>query len=59
MSDHAAPRFGEADLTNCEAEPIHVPGSIQPFAAWKEIVRLHSIAWTSTPRATSGRRCSP
>jgi len=22
--------FGEADLTNCDREPIHVPGSIQP-----------------------------
>ncbi|MFN3688123.1 HWE histidine kinase domain-containing protein [Salinarimonas sp.] len=24
------PRFGEADLTDCDREPIHVPGSIQP-----------------------------
>ena len=24
------PRFGEADLTNCERELIHLPGSIQP-----------------------------
>jgi light-regulated signal transduction histidine kinase (bacteriophytochrome) len=23
-------RFGEADLTTCDREPIHVPGSIQP-----------------------------
>jgi light-regulated signal transduction histidine kinase (bacteriophytochrome) len=23
-------RFGEADLTSCDREPIHVPGSIQP-----------------------------
>lgn len=22
--------FGEADLTNCDIEPIHIPGSIQP-----------------------------
>ncbi len=22
--------FGEADLTNCDREPIHIPGSIQP-----------------------------
>ena len=24
------PAFGQADLTNCDREPIHVPGSIQP-----------------------------
>lgn len=24
------PGFGEADLTNCDREPIHIPGSIQP-----------------------------
>ena len=26
----ATPSFGQADLTNCEREPIHLPGSIQP-----------------------------
>jgi two-component system, chemotaxis family, sensor kinase Cph1 len=25
-----APTFGIADLTNCDREPIHIPGSIQP-----------------------------
>lgn len=25
-----APRFGEASLTDCDREPIHIPGSIQP-----------------------------
>ena len=29
----AAPRFGEADLANCEREQIHLPGSIQPHGA--------------------------
>lgn len=24
------PDFGKADLTNCDREPIHVPGAIQP-----------------------------
>lgn len=33
MSERGAPRFGEADLTNCDREPIHVPGSIQPHGA--------------------------
>ncbi len=27
------PGFGEADLTNCDREPIHTPGSIQPHGA--------------------------
>ena len=26
----SAPQFGAADLTNCDREPIHIPGSIQP-----------------------------
>jgi chemotaxis family two-component system sensor kinase Cph1 len=29
MSDVVV-RFGEADLTTCDREPIHIPGSIQP-----------------------------
>jgi chemotaxis family two-component system sensor kinase Cph1 len=29
VSDDAI-RFGEADLTTCDREPIHIPGSIQP-----------------------------
>lgn len=29
----AAIRFGEADLTTCDREPIHIPGSIQPHGA--------------------------
>lgn len=28
-----APAFGEADLSNCEREQIHLPGSIQPHGA--------------------------
>lgn len=28
--DAPAPEFGEADPTNCDREPIHIPGSIQP-----------------------------
>ncbi len=27
------PVFGAADLTNCDREPIHIPGSIQPHGA--------------------------
>lgn len=29
----SSPRFGEADLSNCEREQIHLPGSIQPHGA--------------------------
>jgi light-regulated signal transduction histidine kinase (bacteriophytochrome) len=32
MTDVAV-RFGEADLTTCDREPIHIPGSIQPDGA--------------------------
>ena len=31
--DSGPPGFGEADLTNCDREPIHIPGSIQPHGA--------------------------
>lgn len=33
MNGFDSPRFGHADLTNCDRERIHVPGSIQPFGA--------------------------
>lgn len=26
-------RFGDADLTDCDREPIHIPGSVQPHGA--------------------------
>ena len=32
MSDHQV-TFGQADLTDCDREPIHIPGSIQPHGA--------------------------
>ena len=32
MNDEV-PAFGSADLTNCDREPIHIPGSIQPHGA--------------------------
>lgn len=30
MSTPTAPGFGQADVANCDREPIHIPGSIQP-----------------------------
>lgn len=33
MSLSAAPAFGQADLSNCEREEIHLAGSIQPHGA--------------------------
>jgi two-component system, chemotaxis family, sensor kinase Cph1 len=32
-------RFGEADLTTCDREPIHIPGSIQPHGVLLVIER--------------------
>ena len=33
MTSSSLPNFGEADLSNCEREPIHLAGSIQPHGA--------------------------
>ncbi|MCX8256194.1 MAG: hypothetical protein OTI36_19615 [Beijerinckiaceae bacterium] len=33
MTKTSAPAFGEADLSNCEREQIHLAGSIQPHGA--------------------------
>ena len=39
MSDARSPRLSEdgavfgADITNCDREPIHIPGSVQPHGA--------------------------
>ena len=30
---HPVPAFGKADLSNCEREPIHLAGSVQPHGA--------------------------
>ena len=30
---HASPAFGQADLSNCERELIHLAGSVQPHGA--------------------------
>jgi light-regulated signal transduction histidine kinase (bacteriophytochrome) len=35
-----AVRFGEADLTTCDREPIHIPGSIQPHGVLLILDRL-------------------
>ncbi len=34
-------RFGEADLTTCDREPIHIPGSIQPHGVLLVVDREH------------------
>lgn len=33
MTHNASPAFGEADLSNCEREQIHLAGSVQPHGA--------------------------
>ena len=47
-----SPAFGQADLTNCERELIHLAGSVQPHgvllvldAAYAEYVDRPEIGW--------------
>jgi light-regulated signal transduction histidine kinase (bacteriophytochrome) len=44
----AAVKFGEADLTTCDREPIHIPGSIQPHGVLlvmdRETLRIEQVA---------------
>jgi light-regulated signal transduction histidine kinase (bacteriophytochrome) len=47
----AAPRFGQADLSNCEREQIHLPGSIQPHGALFAIAADLSILHRSSNAA--------
>jgi len=42
VSSHPLPGFGEADLSNCEREQIHLAGSIQPHGAML-VVREHDL----------------
>lgn len=42
MNDPAI-RFGEADLTTCDREPIHIPGSIQPHGVLLVIDRQTQV----------------
>ena len=37
------PAYGPVDLTNCEAEPIHVPGAIQPHGVLDEATWSHPL----------------
>lgn len=39
----AGPAFGQADLTNCERELIHLAGSVQPFGI---LLTLHGTHYT-------------
>jgi two-component system, chemotaxis family, sensor kinase Cph1 len=52
MSD-AVPTFGVADLTNCDREPIHIPGSIQPHGVL--IVLDHSTLKVIQVAGDTGR----
>jgi len=44
----AAVKFGEADLTTCDREPIHIPGSIQPHGVLlvmdRETLHIEQVA---------------
>ena len=43
-----AVKFGEADLTTCDREPIHIPGSIQPHGVLlvmdRQTLRIEQVA---------------
>ncbi|MFW5679183.1 MAG: HWE histidine kinase domain-containing protein [Pseudomonadota bacterium] len=43
MQDEAGPSFGEATLTDCDREPIHIPGSIQPHGCLLAVDDHHRI----------------
>jgi light-regulated signal transduction histidine kinase (bacteriophytochrome) len=43
VSNPAAVRFGEADLTTCDREPIHIPGSIQPHGVLLVLDRARGL----------------
>ena len=47
-----APAFGEADLGNCDREPIHIPGSIQPHGL---LLVLHPETFDVLQAAGDGR----
>jgi light-regulated signal transduction histidine kinase (bacteriophytochrome) len=44
----AVVKFGEADLTTCDREPIHIPGSIQPHGVLlvmdRQTLRIEQVA---------------
>ena len=60
---NVVPRFGSADLTNCDREPIHIPGSIQPdgvlIAFDPETLEIVQIAGSSMKPACSRLSCRP
>ncbi len=56
-----APAFGEAELSNCEREQIHLPGSIQPHGALVAIdpTRLEIIQASANAAEFLGLPASP
>ena len=55
-------KFGEADLTTCDREPIHVPGSIQPHGVLlvmdRENLKIEQVAGnTADVLGISADRC--
>ena len=62
--NQATVRFGEADLTTCDREPIHIPGSIQPHGVLLVLDRqtrtIEQVAGdTLTLRPGAGGAASP
>jgi two-component system, chemotaxis family, sensor kinase Cph1 len=57
MSDALTePRFGEATLTDCDREPIHIPGSIQPHGCLIALApgTLEIVHWAGDLRRIIG-----
>jgi chemotaxis family two-component system sensor kinase Cph1 len=48
------PNFGMADLTNCDREPIHIPGSIQPHGA---LLVLDGVTFSVVQAGGSTQAC--
>ena len=57
----SAVKFGEADLTTCDREPIHIPGSIQPHGVLlvmdRQTLHIEQVAGeASGPLAIADKR---
>ena len=48
----AAPAFGQADLSNCEREQIHLAGSIQPHGALLIVHETERVVVQASPNAS-------
>jgi len=52
-ASNSAPAFGEADLSNCKREQIHLAGSIQPHGALLVVREADAVVLQATANARS------